>query len=489
MTKPTKIHVKKALNDESSNADVNMEVTLQEEDIGSAPSSSNNDTANLQQDSQIKKRYVTRILAADVPGHNWEEKIKVISNGLEGTIPIIGIRSTFEEKKKYITISFATQEDAEKACSVQFEQDNEHTLQPWNKVVDDSQDKILIIRDIPLNVNRTILFNNLKQHGEITNIKYKLSGPWYTATVTYKSKDTIQTLKNTWSIAYMQDSLRIHPLTLTHKEHDIVLAVNAKTCFIPRTCSHYERARYAYVSFESEEKMQEACVTSFGIKGNEVFWALENQKICHKCGSPDHMIVECKEKIHNEECITQKEKFNNLYSKYNIKIGNNNKDKSYKKTNTNTSTRLYSDTVKNIKKITFGSHSNTPDTSSNKERTQNTQLQQLFSNIESKLKSVQETLNVLTNRINIIEEKIGIKKVISLPNQNQTKNLKTMHNIQHTGLHDISSDESTIHSEEEEINDIKQNKLQETMNDILKEIHSSSTMLFDNHQQETTQKQ
>ncbi|CAJ0746390.1 3421_t:CDS:2 [Entrophospora sp. SA101] len=289
MTKPTKIHVKKALNDESSNADVNMEVTLQEEDIGSAPSSSNNDTANLQQDSQMS-----------------EEKWKEI-------------------KKK------------EKICN-----------------------------------------KNLSSR-----------------------------------------------------------------------CARTQLGR-------------------------------KNQ---------NHMIVECKEKIHNEECITQKEKFNNLYSKYNIKIGNNNKDKSYKKTNTNTSTRLYSDTVKNIKKITFGSHSNTPDTSSNKERTQNTQLQQLFSNIESKLKSVQETLNVLTNRINIIEEKIGIKKVISLPNQNQTKNLKTMHNIQHTGLHDISSDESTIHSEEEEINDIKQNKLQETMNDILKEIHSSSTMLFDNHQQETTQKQ
>ncbi|CAH1767940.1 4122_t:CDS:1, partial [Entrophospora sp. SA101] len=64
--------------------------------------------------------------------------------------------------------------DAEKACSVQFEQDNEHTLQPWNKVVDDSQDKILIVRDISLNVNHTILFNNLKQYGEITNIKYKL---------------------------------------------------------------------------------------------------------------------------------------------------------------------------------------------------------------------------------------------------------------------------------------------------------------------------
>ncbi|CAJ0824512.1 19531_t:CDS:2 [Entrophospora sp. SA101] len=255
MTKPTKIHVKKALNDESSNADVNMEVTLQEEDIGSAPSSSNNDTANLQQDSQMS-----------------EEKWKEI-------------------KKK------------EKICN-----------------------------------------KNLSSR-----------------------------------------------------------------------CARTQLGR-------------------------------KNQR-------------------------------------------NNNKDKSYKKTNTNTSTRLYSDTVKNIKKITFGSHSNTPDTSSNKERTQNTQLQQLFSNIESKLKSVQETLNVLTNRINIIEEKIGIKKVISLPNQNQTKNLKTMHNIQHTGLHDISSDESTIHSEEEEINDIKQNKLQETMNDILKEIHSSSTMLFDNHQQETTQKQ
>src|SRR4051794_7625448 len=120
MTRPTKKKRAKKI-DGSSNVDVNMETTSQEGDIERVADSNNNDTANSQQDSQMseekwkevkrKKRYVTRILATDVPGYNWEEKTKVISNGLLSTTSIIGIRSAFEKNKKYITINFATQED------------------------------------------------------------------------------------------------------------------------------------------------------------------------------------------------------------------------------------------------------------------------------------------------------------------------------------------------------------------------------------------
>ena len=38
---------------------------------------------------------------------------------------------------------------------------------------------------------------------------------------------------------------------------EILIKTRAKTCFIPRTRNKYTRARYAYVTFETEEIMTE----------------------------------------------------------------------------------------------------------------------------------------------------------------------------------------------------------------------------------------
>jgi hypothetical protein len=39
---------------------------------------------------------------------------------------------------------------------------------------------------------------------------------------------------------------------------ELLVSVNAQTCFIPRTNDKYSRIRYAYVSFKSEEDMMAA---------------------------------------------------------------------------------------------------------------------------------------------------------------------------------------------------------------------------------------
>ena len=89
-------------------------------------------------------------------------------------------------------MTFLTYENAQKACNIQFETDNEHTLQIWNKdKTEDVHKHALVIKDIPLNVNRSLLNKIISQYGETNDIKYRLSGIWYTATAYFKDKQSV----------------------------------------------------------------------------------------------------------------------------------------------------------------------------------------------------------------------------------------------------------------------------------------------------------
>ena len=50
---------------------------------------------------------------------------------------------------------------------------------------------------------------------------------------------------------------------------ELIEKINAKTCFIPRTRDKYSRARYAYITFESEEDFNKAVIgdDQYEIKG------------------------------------------------------------------------------------------------------------------------------------------------------------------------------------------------------------------------------
>ena len=60
--------------------------------------------------------------------------------------------------------------------------------------------------------------------------------------------------------------------------------------------SNYTRQRYAYINFENDEDMVRAIDQQFEIKGCKLYWVEAEKKVCHKCGSPNHLIKDCSER-------------------------------------------------------------------------------------------------------------------------------------------------------------------------------------------------
>ena len=123
----------------------------------------------------------------------------------------------------------------------------------------DIQRRILVVRDLPLDINCNLLKAILKdKFSKIENLKTRLAGPWFRADVTFESADGIESNLDCWAIQYKKDLCRIAPAYFTRdnieerNQHTVKLTnlpfgttpvdlkeilhqVKAKTCFIPRT--------------------------------------------------------------------------------------------------------------------------------------------------------------------------------------------------------------------------------------------------------------
>ena len=91
-------------------------------------------------------------------------------------------------------------------------------------------------------------------------------------------------------------------------------------CFIPRIKNQYRRARYAYVTFKTEE----TCLKMLNneIKGcvndTVLHWVYAEVKTCHKCGSMEHLVIDCQEKKDNDEFKQRRNGYNRVYTRYRI---------------------------------------------------------------------------------------------------------------------------------------------------------------------------
>ena len=96
--------------------------------------------------------------------------------------------------------------------------------------------------------------------------------------------------------------------------------VNGKTCFIPRTRNQYGRARYAFITFEDEHTALR--LLKHAVKGmlnsNELQWVEPSIKICHKCSSMDHLVIDCSEKKENDDYKQRRKGYSKVYTKYRV---------------------------------------------------------------------------------------------------------------------------------------------------------------------------
>lgn len=387
-----------------------------------------------------RKRFCTTINCKHVPGHNMNSKLDSIYSVLASQKGFLECKPYFDRKNQeaWITAVFDNQESAVKSTENELFDDNEFKLTLLKDRADDEvKQRTLVIRDLPLDVNwnllKTILQNTF---GEVESLRLRIAGPWYRADVTFKDADRINENKDLWSIQYKKDLCRIAPASFSKDDidernqytakltnlpygttpidlKDILQQVKAKTCFIPRTRSRYNRRRFAYVSFASEEDFQKA-LTNIRITYNdeELFWEAEDTKTCHKCGSPKHLIAECNEKeLANNHKEYQKQ-FSNIYSKYKVPNYRNSTNK------TSTRTNQQSRTPNNQSKIP--------------QKNDNNNLQNMFEklltsfskDIEEKFNNISKQISELNDRIKLIEIKTGLEKPKpkSQPNNNANKN-------------------------------------------------------------------
>src|ERR1043165_4627565 len=95
-------------------------------------------------------------------------------------------------------------------------------------------------------------------------------GPYMKATVFFERKEAVESLRNTWSINYLKDLVRIEPAQMSNEEREIreayvmkltnlpfrvtaydlktiIEAVKAKTCLLPRTSTGQKTIYLTYI--------------------------------------------------------------------------------------------------------------------------------------------------------------------------------------------------------------------------------------------------
>ena len=224
------------------------------------------------------RRYKAVIAAENVQGDTHVKKINLVNDKINGIDDFMGSKIIYMHNKLHICEVFGKKISMEKTCKVSLFEDNDFHLEPiQNRGDEEVRDKTVVIRDLPLDVDRLTLKKIMEKVGTVTDIKLQISGMWYKAYVTYDNKSTVENqFKDKWSVFYLKDLCRVAPATVAKQEIEernrntlklaglpfgttaydlrkVLHKTGAKTCFIPRTRNQYERARYTYVTFDNED--------------------------------------------------------------------------------------------------------------------------------------------------------------------------------------------------------------------------------------------
>ena len=369
------------------------------------------------------RRYKASIAAENVEGDTFAKKLTNVNKKISHVDDFMGSKIVYIQNKAHVCAVYGKKVSMEKACDIKLFDDNDFLLTPiQNRGDDEVKDKTVVIRDLPLDVDRLTLKTIMEKVGTVTDIKLQISGLWYKAYVTYENKSTVEEhFQNKWSIFYLKDLCRVAPANVTRQEIDernrntlkltglpfgttaydlneLLVKVNAKTCFIPRTKNQYGRARYAYVTFESED-------TCLKMMNNEILgcvnetvlhWIHADVKTCHKCGSMDHLVIECQEKKDNDEFKQRRNGYNKVYTRYRVPNYKN----MTKPINNTINKQQEKETNVNV----------------------NQKMIEMMQTIQQNIKELNTTMSYLNQRITKIEKQVGIKTPIQTNVSSNTEN-------------------------------------------------------------------
>ena len=418
---------------ENLNADVNTNVNLEAQQNQENNSQGNKEFVNPNENTSDEindelmkdyegpewvnvtriRRYKATIAAENVEGNTFAKKVTNVNKKISHIEDFMGSKVIYIQNKAQVCAVYGKKDSMLAACEIKLFDDNDFQLFPiQNRGDEEVKDKTVVIRDLPLDVDRLTLKMIMGKVGNVTDIKLQISGLWYKAYVTYEDKSTIDVhFQDKWSIFYLKDLCRVAPANATRQDieernknslkltglpfgttaydlKELLEKVEAKTCFIPRTRNQYGRARYAYVTFKNEE-------TCLRMLNNEIqgcvnetvlHWVHAEVKTCHKCGSMEHLVIECQEKKDNDDFKQRRSGYNRVYTRYRVpnyknmtKLTNNVINKQQEKeTNTNVNQKMI----------------------------------EMMQAIQQNIKELNTTMSYLNQRITKIEKQVGIKTPI-----------------------------------------------------------------------------
>src|SRR5215216_3825072 len=243
--------------------------------------------------------------------------VKTINNHFAHNDAFKGVNVRRVNFVRSAVIYFADQESMISASSVKFPDLGIDQLIDYKIYKDNMQfhQRTLHITDIHLNVKQDSLTSVFTKYGKVTNVKMQTRGMWQHAYVTYENSADIQLFYSQWSRYLYNDCVRVYPADLTPEQvkhrndirikltnlpfgtsacdlQDIIIVTKAKSCYIPRS-NNYKPRPFAILYFKSEDTLNDAIKINYAFQDQELQWCVADLKCCHKCGSPEHIVMKC----------------------------------------------------------------------------------------------------------------------------------------------------------------------------------------------------
>jgi hypothetical protein len=250
------------------------------------------------------------------------------------------------KKVKHMVVYFDNEQDLLKAIStpIPISETEEYKFLKIDQIkkipspdeVQDQRERTIQVIDIPLGIRAPLIRATFTKFGEIEKISTITKSIYQQAFITFKDKAVMDQFNNTWATFIERHGVRIIPQALTQeardqrKNHcfkltgfkkgttardliDILTAVKAKTCFIPRTTNNYRLVNYAYVNFEDDQSQSEAAAKLYNLNGCKLYWCEADAKVCHECGHPDHIYMNCDKR---KQITRRDQQVQRLYNKF-----------------------------------------------------------------------------------------------------------------------------------------------------------------------------
>jgi prefoldin subunit 5 len=202
-----------------------------------------------------------------------------------------------------------------------------------------SKNRTIQIVNIPIEMRDYRVRGTFEKYGEIEDFSYFLEqkyGISMTAFITYKREESISKFyTEIWSEYIGPHLVYVLPTLLTSEEREnrksyaiklsglpfnmtsydldrYLREYNAKYWHIPRNPLNNRPKNYAIVYFGDEENFEIATSKTTYFKGKELYWVDMKSKTCHKCGSPDHLYVQCTENTPRQRKVNRTDKLREI---------------------------------------------------------------------------------------------------------------------------------------------------------------------------------